>query len=152
MVGSKELSEVDGALRSVIDVLHDGHQGLLQIGEHLKNETTKLYILSESQVRAEYAAELENELHRHGERDVNEGGTASGTLHRVWGDLKARMGADDRSLLTTAEQGEDEEVKGYEKALEAVMPGDIRDLLLTQKKHIAHSHNKIRDLRDGIAA
>jgi len=62
------------------------------------------------------------------------------------------MGADDRSLLTTAEQGEDEEVKGYEKALEAVMPGDIRDLLLTQKKHIAHSHNKIRDLRDGIAA
>ena len=152
MVESKELAEVDGALRSVIDVLHDGHQGLLQIGEHLKNETTKLYILSESQVRAEYAAELENELHRHGERDVNEGGTASGTLHRVWGDLKALMGADDRSLLTTAEQGEDEVVKGYEKALEAVMPGDIRDLLVTQKKHIAHSHNKIRDLRDGIAA
>jgi uncharacterized protein (TIGR02284 family) len=152
MVESKELAEVDGALRSVIDVLHDGHQGLLQIGEHLKNETTKLYILSESQVRAEYAAELENELHRHGERDVNEGGTASGTLHRVWGDLKALMGADDRSLLTTAEQGEDEAVKGYEKALEAVMPGDIRDLLVTQKKHIAHSHNKIRDLRDGIAA
>jgi len=152
MAESKELVEVDRALRSVIDVLHDGHQGLLQIGEHLKNETTKLYILSESQVRAEYAAELENELHRHGERDVNEGGTASGTLHRVWGDLKALMGADDRSLLSTAEQGEDEEVKGYEKALEAVMPGDIRDLLVTQKKHIAHSHNKIRDLRDGIAA
>jgi len=133
MVGSKELSEVDGALRSVIDVLHDGHQGLLQIGEHLKNETTKLYILSESQVRAEYAAELENELHRHGERDVNEGGTASGTLHRVWGDLKARMGADDRSLLTTAEQGEDEEVKGYEKALEAVRKYKFRPAMKGRK-------------------
>jgi len=76
MVGSKELSEVDGALRSVIDVLHDGHQGLLQIGEHLKNETTKLYILSESQVRAEYAAELENELHRHGEPCIASGATS----------------------------------------------------------------------------
>jgi uncharacterized protein (TIGR02284 family) len=152
MAESKELAEVDGALRSVIDVLHDSHQGLLQIGEHLKNETTKLYILSESQVRAEYAAELENELHRHGDRDVNEGGTASGTLHRVWGDLKAYLGADDRNLLTTAEQGEDEAVKAYAIALEAVLPGDIRELLEAQKKHIAHSHNKVRDLRDGIAA
>ncbi|MDR3751836.1 MAG: PA2169 family four-helix-bundle protein [Terracidiphilus sp.] len=152
MAESKELAEVNGALRSVIDVLHDSHQGLLQIGEHLKKETTKLYILSESQVRDEYAAELENTLHRHGQRDVNEGGTASGTLHRVWGDIKAYLGADDHSLLATAEQGEDEAVKAYEKALEAVLPGDIRDLLVTQKTHIAHSHSKVRDLRDGIAA
>jgi uncharacterized protein (TIGR02284 family) len=152
MAESKELTDVNETLRSVIEVLHDGHKGMLQIGEHLKNEAAKLYFLKESQVRAEYAAELENELHRHGEHDVNEGGTVSGTLHRVWGDLKAHLGVEDHSLLATAEEGEDEAVKAYEKALEAVMPGDIRDLLENQKKHILQSHNRVRDLRDATAA
>lgn len=152
MSEAKEAGELNEVLRSVIEVLHDGHQGMMEIGKHLKDEPTKLFFLRESQVRAEYAADLENELHRHGEADVKEGGTVSGTIHRVWGDLKAHLGGGDHTLLATAEQGEDAAKAAYEKALKENLPGDILDILREQQAHVVEAHNKVRNLRDAKAA
>jgi uncharacterized protein (TIGR02284 family) len=145
-------STINETLRSLIEVLHDGHAGMMEIGKHLKDEATKQFFLRESQVRAEYAAELENELHRHGEHDVKEGGTAAGTLHRVWGEVKAHLGGEDHTLLATAEQGEDAAKAAYAKALAVKLPGDIADLLRTQQAHIVQSHDRVRDLRDAKVA
>jgi uncharacterized protein (TIGR02284 family) len=152
MQETKELVDVNKVLRQVIDVLHDGHEGMMEIEKHLKDENAKHFFQRESQVRAEYAAELENELHRLGQHDVKEGGTASGSIHRAWGEIKAHLGAGDHSLLATAEQGEDAAKKAYETALEDKMPGDVRELLQTQQKHIIEAHNRVRDLRDSKAA
>jgi uncharacterized protein (TIGR02284 family) len=152
MQETKELVDVNKVLRQVIDVLHDGHEGMMEIEKHLKDESAKHFFQRESQVRAEYAAELENELHRLGQHDVKEGGTASGSIHRAWGEIQAHLGAGDHGLLATAEQGEDAAKKVYEKALEEKMPGDVRDLLQAQQKHIIEAHNKVRDLRDSKAA
>jgi uncharacterized protein (TIGR02284 family) len=148
----EKMADVHEVLHSLIEVLHDGHKGMVEIGEHLKDEAAKLFFLRESQVRAEFAAELENELHHQGEHDVKVGGTAAGAVHRVWGDLKAHLGGGDHTLLETAEQGEDAAKKAYEKALEQKLPGDIRDTLLTQQKHILLAHNTVRTLRDSKAA
>lgn len=85
------MSNNDNAIRvvrSVIQVLLDGQKGLAAIGSEVKDETVKRYLLEETQVRANYAAELENELHRLGVHDVNETGTAAGTVHRVWSTLR----------------------------------------------------------------
>ncbi len=152
MAEAKEAGDLNEVLRSVIEVLHDGHEGMMEIGKHLKDESTKRFFLRESQVRAEFAAELENELHRHGEHDVNEGGTASGAIHRVWGEVKAHLGGGDHTLLATAEQGEDAAKAAYEKALKEKLPGDVLGVLRTQQAHIVQSHNKVRDLRDAKAA
>lgn len=110
--------------------------------------------LEETQVRANFAAELENELHRLGIHDVNEGGTVAGTVHRVWADLKSKMGGSDHTLLETAEQGEDEAKSKYAEALSENLPGNVSELLREQQSHILLSHDKIRGLRDnqGIAA
>ncbi|MGC1781272.1 MAG: PA2169 family four-helix-bundle protein [Acidobacteriaceae bacterium] len=138
-------------VRSVIQVLHDGQRGLAAIGSELKDESAKHYFLEETQVRANYAAELENELHRLGVHDVNEGGTAAGTVHRVWGDLKAILGGSDHTLLATAEQGEDEAKAKYAEALKETLPGTLEEMLRQQQTHIVASHNKIRSLRDSKA-
>jgi len=152
MSEAKEAGDLNEVLRSVIEVLHDGHEGMMEIGSHLKDEATKLFFLRESQIRAEFAAELENELHRHGEHDVKEGGTASGALHRVWGELKSKLGGGDHTLLATAEQGEDAAKAAYEKALKENLPGDVLAVLRTQRAHIVRSHDMVRDLRDAKAA
>ena len=55
-------------VRSVIQVLLDGQKNLAAIAGELKNEPAKHYLLEETQMRASYAAELENELHRLGRR------------------------------------------------------------------------------------
>jgi uncharacterized protein (TIGR02284 family) len=139
-------------VRSVIQVLLDGQKGLAAIGSELKDESAKHYLLEETQMRASYAAELENELHRLGVHDVNETGTAAGTVHRVWGDLKAKLGGSDHTLLETAEQGEDEAKAKYADALNETLPGNITDLLRQQQAHIIESHNYIRNLRDSKAS
>jgi len=140
------------AVRSVIRVLHDGQKGLAAIGSELKNESAKHYLLEETQVRAEYAAELENELHRLGVHDVKEGGTAVGAVERAWGDLKAKFGGGDHTLLETAEQGEDDAKAKYAEALKETLPGNVAELLREQQAHIVESHDMIRGLRDSAAS
>ncbi len=139
-------------VRSVIQVLHDGQRGLTAVAGELKDEAAKLSLLKESQVRAEFAAELENELHHLGVHDVKEGGTAAGTVHRIWGDFKAKLGGGDHTLLETAEQGEDEAKAKYVEALNEDLPGPLSQMLRKQQTHILESHNRIRGLRDSKAS
>ncbi len=149
---SKTLKEVESVLKEVINVLQDGQKGFADIGEHLKDEQLKRYFLAESLKRASFRAELENELHRHGVADVHETGTVTGKLHRLWGDLKAKVVSGDHELLATAEQGEDVAKKTYADALSQELPAPVRELLTEQQRHINTSHDYVRDHRDALAS
>lgn len=143
--------EMERVLRSVINTLQDSQKGFADIGEHLKNETLKVYFLAESLKRARFRGDLENALHQNGVHDINETGTAAGTLHRVWGDLKARLSSGDHGLLETAESGEDEAKKAYADALNQDLPLPIRELLAEQQAHILSSHDYVKEHRDALA-
>jgi uncharacterized protein (TIGR02284 family) len=139
--------------KEVINILEDGQKGFADIGSHLKNETLKRYFLAESLKRANFRAELENELHRHGVHDVHEEGTAAGAARRIWFDLKEKLHkADDHSLLETAEEGEDEAKRVYADALAQEIPLPLRQLLAEQNSHVLSSHAYIRDHRDVAAS
>jgi len=141
------------AIKTVIEVLHDGQKGFLDIGEHLKDPLLKRYFISESQTRATFADQLEGELSTLSHEDTDIGGTISGAVHRVWGDLKAHLGGTDHTLLETAEQGEDVAKKAYQEALaDGVTSGRLRETLLIQQQHILESHNKVKAFRDSLAS
>jgi len=151
--GSEKNREMEKVLLEVIKVLQDGQKGFADIGEHLNDETLKRYFLAESLKRANFRAELENELHRAGMADVKESGSTVGALHRAWGDLKAKLGmGSDHELLATAEQGEDTAKKAYQDALEHNLPLPIRQLLTEQQSHIQSSHDYVKSHRDAKAA
>jgi uncharacterized protein (TIGR02284 family) len=153
MSDSGKQGEMESVLKAVINSLQDSQKGFADIGEHLKDATLKRFFLAESLKRANFRAELENELHRAGVHDVHETGTTAGTIHRVWGDLKAKLGAnDDHSLLDTAEQGEDVAKKAYEEALKQDLPLPTRQLLAEQQAHVISSHDYVRDNRNALAA
>jgi uncharacterized protein (TIGR02284 family) len=150
--GSNKNREMERVLLDVIKTLEDGQKGFADIGEHLKDEQLKRYFLAESLKRANFRAELEAELHRAGMADVKESGTMSGAVHRVWGDLKGKLGWGDHTLLETAEQGEDEAKKAYADALKHDLPLPIRELLAEQQAHILSSHDFVKSHRDSLAA
>jgi uncharacterized protein (TIGR02284 family) len=143
-------NEMQIALLSVIGTLLDGQKGLTEIGDHLKNETLKRYFLAESLKRAQFRGDLEEVLHQNGVHDIKESGTVAGKLHRVWGDLKAKLGAGDHALLETAEQGEDAAKEAYADALNQNLPLPVRQLLAEQQAHILTSHEYIRSQRDAL--
>ncbi|MDE1156459.1 MAG: PA2169 family four-helix-bundle protein [Acidobacteriaceae bacterium] len=127
----------------VVQSLQDAQNGLAHIGEHLQDETLRRYFLAESLKRANFRAELENELHRVGLADVRVAVSLGGTLHRIWGDIKAMAGADDQSLLRTAEHGEEIARHAYEDALEEDLPSPVRHLLAEQQAHVNSSHDYV---------
>jgi uncharacterized protein (TIGR02284 family) len=145
---SKDLKETESALRSVIQVLIDAQDGFKKIGEQIKNETLKEYFLAESLTRAQFRGVLESILHQEGVHDVKESGTAAGTVRRAWGDVKSALGAGDHSLLTTAEESENEAVEAYARATETYVPLPVRQVLTTQAAHIEKAREFIQAARD----
>ena len=149
---SGKQNEMELVLKGLINVLQDSQKGFADIGDKLKDETLKRYFLAESLKRANFRGDLESELHRAGVHDIHETGTTAGTLHRVWGDLKAKLGGDDHTLLETAEQGEDVAKKAYADALKQELPLPLQQLLIEQQAHVNASHDFVRDHRDAMVA
>jgi uncharacterized protein (TIGR02284 family) len=144
--------EMQRALNSLISTLLDSQKGFADIGDHLKDETLKRHFLSESLKRASFRGDLEEVLHQNGVHDIKESGTTAGALHRTWGDLKAKLGGGDHTLLETAEQGEDEAKKAYADALDQDLPLPIRQLLAEQHAHILTSHDFVKSHRDALVS
>jgi uncharacterized protein (TIGR02284 family) len=140
------------ALNSLINTLLDSQKGFAEIGEHLKDETLKRYFLAESLKRASFRGDLEEVLHQNGVHDIKESSTTIGTLQRTWGDIKARLGGGDHTLLETAEQGEDEAKKAYADALEQDLPLPVRQLVAEQQAHVLAAHDFVRSHRDALAS
>ncbi|SEF96072.1 conserved hypothetical protein [Bryocella elongata] len=148
--GSAKNREAERVLLDVIKTLQDGQKGFAEVGEHLKDPTLKRYFLAQSLQRANFRAELENELHRDGMPDVSESGSVAGALHRVWADVKAKLGGGDSSLLEAAEEGEKSALDVYRDALEQDLPLPVRELLSEQQAHLLNSQEYIQRNREEL--
>ena len=138
------MADSNELVKTVIEVLHDGQKGYVDIGEHIQSSEMKAFFMSESKTRGSFASELATAT---GLTDV--GGTAVAAVHRTWGDLKAKLGGGDHTLLETAEQGEDAAKKAYEAALaDTTVTGSVRAILQQQQTHILTAHNKVKAFRD----
>lgn len=136
-------------VKTVVQVLNDGAKGFADLGEKIKDPAISSFFVKESATRAEFAKALEAELALVDGDTKDIGGTASGSLHRTWGDIKASLGGGDHTLLETAEQGEDAAKKAYKEALEGELPSPaIQALLLKQQPHIQASHDQVKAFRD----
>ena len=148
---SENLEKTEKNLRDLIETLRDGHQGFIELEKNLKDPEARQLFREETLVRAQFAAELENELHHFGVKDVKVSGSTAAKVHRVWGELKARLGGGDHALLGAAEQGEDEAKHAYEEALASEdFPLPLREVLLRQQRHILMVHDRVKALRDGL--
>jgi len=150
---SENLEKTEKNLRDLIETLRDGHQGFIELEKNLKDQEARKLFREETLARAEFAAELENELHHFGVKDVKVSSSTAAKVHRVWGELRSRLGGGDHALLATAEQGEDETKHAYEEALASEdFPVPLRQVLLRQQRHILSAHDRIKALRDRLAA
>jgi uncharacterized protein (TIGR02284 family) len=150
---SENLEKTEKNLRDLIETLQDGHQGFLELEKNLKDPEARKLFREETLTRAEFAAELENELHHLGVKDVKISTSTAAKVHRAWGELKNRLGGGDHALLSAAEQGEDETKHAYEEALASEdFPLPLRQILLRQQRHILAAHDRVKSLRDGLPA
>lgn len=142
------LKETEDTLLGLVKVLIDSQEGFKDIGDHIQDDTLKKFFLAESLKRASFRGDLEDTLHKEGVKDLNVSGSVAGTLHRSWGDLKAKLGGGDHTLLESAESGEDTIKKAYAEALKLELPLPVHQMLSTQAAHIQTSHDYVKAARD----
>jgi uncharacterized protein (TIGR02284 family) len=97
-------------------------------------------------------SELQAALAKLGKPQKKESGSVTGVLHRAWSDTKASLGGGDKTILESIESGEDKAKETYEKALSAPLPPDIADVVRRQNQSIRTAHDKVRSMREMLAA
>jgi uncharacterized protein (TIGR02284 family) len=145
----------NNALRIVeklIETCKDGEKGYRDAADHVKRADLKTLFLAQSLERSKFAGELQAELPRLGEHDRKDSGSVSGAMHRAWIDTKAAVGAGDKSILQSVEQGEDSAKEAYEKALSTSLPVNVAEIVRRQAASVKNAHDRVRDLRDTAVA
>lgn len=142
------LDKVESILKELVEVLRDGQDGFKELGHRLQNDKAKRFFLEETQRRAEYAAELENELHRMGVHDVKVSTSHSGNARIFLGEVESSLAGGQKALLSTAERSDGAAMKVYAKALKDDLPLPLRQMLDRQQAHIQRSHDQVKALHD----
>ncbi|HEY3928372.1 MAG TPA: PA2169 family four-helix-bundle protein [Candidatus Koribacter sp.] len=134
-------------LKDVIATAKDGERGFREAAEHFKSADLKSMALRVSAERAQFARELEPELHSVGKTDRPEG-TTEGSLHRAWVKIETALGGGDHTILAWLEQGEDHAKKVYGEALHGSLPSAADMIVRRQNDRIIATHDEVRRLRD----
>ena len=137
-------------LKNVIETARDGEKGFREAAEHFKSPELKSMAQRVSAERANFARELEPELLTE-QRDVNVkkvDGTAAGSMHRAWIDIKTALGGGDHTILEWLEQGEDHAKKIYNEALQSTLPSAAQLIVRRQYDRIIATHDQVKMLRD----
>ena len=139
-------------VEKLIETCKDGENGYRDAADHVKRADLKTFFLAQSLERSKFAGELQAELPRLGEHDKKDSGSVSAAMHRAWIDTKAAVGAGDKSILNSVEQGEDSAKEAYEKALSSSLPANVAEVVRRQAASVKSAHDRVRGMRDAAAA
>ncbi|HEY0544395.1 MAG TPA: PA2169 family four-helix-bundle protein [Pyrinomonadaceae bacterium] len=144
--------EVISTLNNLIETCKDGQEGFRTAAEGVKNGELKTLFNTYSQQRAQFAAELQNEVRRLG-GDPEQTGSVAATLHRGWINIKSAVtGEDEGAVISECERGEDSAVRNYEDAIKAGLPADVLTIVQRQYSEIREAHDRIRALERASSA
>lgn len=139
-------------IEKLVETCRDGEKGYQDAAEHVKRSDLKTFFLEQSSERARFAGELETSLGKLGTSEKKESGSVTGALHRAWIDVKAALGGGDKTILESVERAEDQAKDAYKEALNASLPPDIAEVVRRQDRSVQTAHDRVRSLRDGLAA
>jgi uncharacterized protein (TIGR02284 family) len=135
-------------LQRLVHICRDGQKGFRDYGQELHDPAAKQFFLQESANRAKFAGDLEAELHRLGQHDVDNSVSTTTPLYHTWTEIKAKLGGGDHAYLEGAELGEDYARKAYEEAMQQKLLGDIQAIVQQQLESIRRVHDHVKSLRD----
>jgi uncharacterized protein (TIGR02284 family) len=159
IAGSRSISgevadndDVIDTLNDLIESSHDGEYGFTECAERVQAPDIKALLLRHAGECRSAAAELATQVRQLGGKP-DEGGTASGAMHRGWVSVRGAVsGYTDLAMLEECERGEDVALGRYRKALKENLPANIRALVERQAQGAQRNHDQIKAIRDTLKA
>ena len=140
------VDEVASTLDRLVRTCLDGENGFRAAAADISDVNLKRLFESYAQQRAEFAAELQQELARLGRKPADSGHT-SAALHRGLMEVKAAVsGRDEGTIISECERGEDVALEAYHAALGTSLPDDLRGIVERQLVRIKEAHDQVRSL------
>lgn len=136
-------------LNELLEKTYDAEKGFKKAAEHANSPDLENYFIRKSIERSGFGHDLKTEIMNFGQ-EVDKGGSAAGTLHRGWMDVKAFFSANnDESMLEEAITGEKAAVNEYKDVLkETDLPPSTEVLLTQQMNKISADLGTIKRLED----
>ncbi len=132
-------------LNSLIETCKDGERGLLHAAELVTDPALKTFFTDTAHRRAQFATQLLPHAQRMGGAETADG-TAGGTLHRKWMDVRSALSRhDDRAIVSEAERGDNLTVLAFKSAVEGALPATVRDLVERGYDEVRASHLRFAD-------
>ena len=147
-----DTSDVIDTLNHLVSTCKDGEYGFHSCAEHAKSENLRSVFNARAQECRQAAAELQSLIQQNGGKP-DDGGTATGAMHRGWVAVKGTLtGYSDLAMLEECERGEDAALERYRKALEEPLPPLVRAVVERQYEGVKRNHAQVRSLRDTARA
>lgn len=146
---SEYTDKLGNRLNDLLEKNYDAEKGFKKASENAKHSGLKSYFQNKAQERYNFGHQLKSEIKNFGEQP-DKGGSAAGTAHRTWMEVKSWFSSDDdESMLEEAIRGEKAAVDEYRDVLsETTLPESTKDLLLSQKTTIEQGLSNIKRLED----
>jgi uncharacterized protein (TIGR02284 family) len=147
-----ERTDLIETLNDLIENCKDGELGFGACAEHARSPDLRVLFERRARGCGEAAQQLKAVVTRLG-GVADDGGSASGALHRGWVSLRGVLALDDdKAMLIECERGEDLAVARYRRALEDDLPQEIEVLVRRQYEGAKRNHDEIKALRERLTA
>jgi uncharacterized protein (TIGR02284 family) len=144
--------DVIDTLNKLIETCKDGEYGFRTSADYLKTADVKSLFQSRAEECRMAAEELQRLVGTLG-GSPEEGGSASGAMHRGWVAVKGTLaGYNERTILEETERGEDIALASYRDALDETLPPEVRQVVERQFEGVKRNHAQVRMLRDRARA
>src|ERR1700758_4831938 len=110
-------NDVISTLNNLIEACKDREKGYRTASDAVKNTQFKSLFKKYAQQSAQFASELQREVHRFGV-DPEKSGSVTGAIFRGWMNIKSAVtGGDEDAIISECERGENSAVGIYKDAL-----------------------------------
>jgi uncharacterized protein (TIGR02284 family) len=142
----ESVDAVASTLNQLVRASIEGENGFRSAATEIGDPNLQRLFESYSQQRAEFAAELQEELRRHGQAP-SQSDQVTSTLKPGLVDLEpSETRRDEGTIISERERGEDDAIKAYETALAAPLPAELRSIVERQFERIREAHEQVRSL------
>ncbi|HET6315232.1 MAG TPA: PA2169 family four-helix-bundle protein [Chloroflexota bacterium] len=141
--------DIVDTLNDLIETCKDGEFGFTACAKHTTSSELRNIFLQRANECRVAAAELQPYVIQYGGKP-DQGGSASGALHRGWVAVRGSLvGFSDQAMLEECERGEDAAMARYRKALKQdTLPEPLLALVQRQQMGVQQNHDQIKALRD----
>ena len=146
---NSDIKEIENNLNDIIQKNEDSIKGYEKAAENAKEIGLQSYFTNKAKERRNFLKELKEAAPALETRnDID--GSAKGSMHRTWMDIKAFFsGDDDESMLEEAIRGDKAAVKEYNEVLsDTHLPGEAAQIIRRQRNWILEDLDKIKTMED----